>query len=638
MVTGRRPFQAPTGVDMIANLLTREPPEMAAPSGPVPPALEQVVRRCLQKDRDQRFQSARDVAFALEALLAVPTTGAGQMRFVPPSRVGSRLAVAAGLVAALALAGMAGLWWGARFAKAPPSFRQLTFQVGWINYARFAPDGRTVIYTAAWDGRAPEVYSTRTDTRESRPLGFPHAALLSVSSTGQLAILKDPLRGQGLFTKGTLATVPLGGGAPRDLLENVREADWTPDGKELAVLLDGKEQRIELPAGNVLYRAAGSLRLMRVSPDGARLAFIEGTEAPLALTVVERSSGRATVLAADLPGNLFGLAWAPTGGEVLFSAGETAAQRDILAVDLSGRRRTVYRSLVSASLLDIAADGRALLHRGFDRWGTRARLFGSITEDDLSVFNASVPASISGDGRTALIYEFSEAAGSGATYVGGAAHRPAVRISEGSPFDISADGQMALVRRGSSLFAVPAGPGLPWPLKLGAVSPRWAKWVPTEASQAVVAGHEAGRPLRLWLVSRVAEPRAVSPESGFAFFAVAPDGKTVATRLAADSVDLLPLDGGSPRSLSGIAPDFAVGSYAGDGQSLFLIRTSVTVPCEVHRLELATGKITPWLRVSPSEITGINQCSWMNLSADGHSYAYAYFQSLGDLFLAEGLK
>jgi hypothetical protein len=645
MVTGRRPFQAPTGVDIIANLLTREPPEMAAPSGPVPPALEQVVRRCLQKDRDQRFQSARDVAFALEALLAVPTTGAGQMRFVPPTDAHPwlRTAAAAGILVAIVVAAFIGRWSAGRAPAVPPTFRQLTFRVGWINYARFAPDGRTVIYTAGWDGNPPQIFATRTDTRESRPLGFPNAALLSVSSTGQLAILRDPLRGQGLFNRGTLATVPFGGGgAARELLENVREADWTPDGKELAVLVveGDAEERLELPAGNVLYRSARGLRLLRVSPDGKRLAFIEGTEAGLALTVLERAGSAAKVLATGLPGNLFGLAWAPNGREVWFCAGETAAQRDIVAIDLEGRRRTVYRSLVTTSLLDISPDGRALLNRGFDRWGARAKLDGSHTEQDLSVFNASVPASLSADGRTVLIHEFSEAAGGGATYVAGVAHTPAVRISEGTGFDISVDGQMALVRRGSppKLFGVPTGPGLSWALNLGDLSPRWARWLPPGGSQAVVLANEPGHPHGLWLVTRDAPPRALGPESGFTYFAVSPDGKTVAARTTRDSVDLMPVGGGSPRSIKGVAADLVVGSFTGDGAGIFLVRTSVSVPCEVHRLDLATERITPWLRASPADLTGISQCAYMNLSADGRSYSYAYFQALGDLFMAEGLK
>jgi eukaryotic-like serine/threonine-protein kinase len=645
MVTGRRAFLASTGADTLAVLLTREPPEMVAPEGPVPPPLEHVVRRCLRKEREERFQSAHDLAFALEALLASPTTGAGHLGTVPgevlPSR--RRRTVWSGLAAlGLAAAATSGFVAGrGTAARTVPTFKQLTFRRGWINFSRFAPDGRTVVYTAAWDGGAPEIFTTRTDTRESRPLGLRHAAVLSVSSAGQMAILLDPNQGLGLFSKGTLATVPVGGGAPREVLENVLEADWTPDGRDLCVLrARDDDQSIELPAGSVLYKSKRGLRLLRASPDGRRVAFVEGSEARLRIVVVDIATREASVLASDLPANLFGLAWAPQGREIWFGAGSTAAQRDVLAVDLAGRQRLVYRSLATASLLDVAPDGRALLHRGSDRWGTRAKTKDAREEVDYSIFDASVPASISADGKTLLQDEFSEAAGVGAVYVRRLGAGPAVRISDGLGWDVSADGRSALVKRGDPprLYEVPTGPGLVRMLELGPVAPRWGKWVPPDARRAVVAGSDGDHPLRLWLVDGIAPPRAIGPEGGSANFAVAPDGRTVATRIVPGAITLLPLDGGPGREVGGVRDDLAVGSFSGDGLGLFLVRTSISVPCEVQRLDLRSERLEPWMKVAPSDPTGVNQCAWMNLGSDGRTYAYGYFKASGDLFLAEGLE
>jgi hypothetical protein len=456
-----------------------------------------------------------------------------------------------------------------------------------------------------------------------------------------MAILLDPSQGLGLFSKGTLATVSVGGVAPREVLENVFEADWTPDGRDLCVLRAGEgDQRIELPAGSLLYKSDRGLRLLRVSPDGRQVAFVEGSEAHLRIVAVDVQSKEARVLAADLPANLFGLAWAPRGREVWFSAGSTAAQRDVLAVDLAGKTRLVYRSLATASLLDVAPDGRALLHRGSDRWGTRAKGPGTGEERDYSIFDASVPASLSADGTTLLQDEFSEGAGGGAVFVRPIAGGPAVRISDGLGWDISPDGRSALVKRGDppQLFAVPTGAGLVKKLDLGSVVPRWGKWVPPGAREAVVAGTEGNHPLRLWLVGSDARPRAIGPEAASTNFAVAPDGQTVAARIVPGAITLLPIAGGAGREIRGVPDDLAVGRFSGDGQSLFLVRTSISVPCEVERLDLRGERVEPWMRVAPSELSGVSQCRWMNLSSDGRSYAYGYFKATGDLFLAEGLQ
>jgi eukaryotic-like serine/threonine-protein kinase len=645
MVTGQRAFVAGTGADTLAALLTREPAEMVAPTGPVPASLEHVVRRCLNKDREERFQSAHDLAFALEALLASPTTAAGSLGVVGDEAVAPRRrrALVGGLatLGLVAAAGAGVLVGRATSQQSPPTFKQLTFRRGWINFARFAPDGRIVAYTAAWDGLAPEIFTARTDTRESRPLGITHAAVLSVSARGQMAILLDPGKGQGLFSKGTLATVPIGGGEPREVLENVREADWTPDGRELCILRAGEDgPRIELPAGTLLYKSQSELRLLRVSPDGRRIAFVEGSETRLRIVAVDVATKVTSVLASDLPANLFGLAWSPKGREVWFTAGSTTAQRDVLAVDLAGRRRLVYRSLATASLLDVAPDGRALLHRGSDRWGTRARTPDAREERDYSIFDASVPASISSDGETLLQDEFSEAAGAGAVYVRRLPAGPAVRISDGLGWDLSRDGRSALVKRGNpaKIYDVPTGPGLERTLELGTVQPLWGKWVPPDSRRAVVAGTDRDRPLRLWLVDRASAPRPIGPESGSTSFAVSRDGRTVAARMTPGAISLLPIDGGPGRDVHGIPDDLAVGSWSADDQGLFLVRTSVSVPCEVVRLDLRNGRIEPWLRASPSDATGVNRCEWMNLAADGRTYAYGYFQAEGDLFLAEGLN
>src|SRR5262245_52085753 len=185
MLTGRRAFQGATPADTLSAILHHDPPEMAPGSGTLPPGLEWVVRRCLEKDPDERLQSARDVALALEALSATsrPDTApaaSGRRRFV---------AVAGGGALALA-SGAAGFWAGRKRGRDPlPTFRQLTFRRGTVDRARFTADGNTVVYSALWDGNPHEIFSTRLDSPASRSLGLPPARVESVSSRGELAIL-----------------------------------------------------------------------------------------------------------------------------------------------------------------------------------------------------------------------------------------------------------------------------------------------------------------------------------------------------------------------------------------------------------------------------------------------------------------
>src|SRR5205814_1311320 len=128
----------------------------------------------------------------------------------------------------------------------PAKYRRLTSDRGTVHRARFAPDANTVVYSAAWRGEPSEVFTMRLEGRESRSLGI--AGLLhGVASTSELAV--------GLGTVGsetqralTLARVPLAGGAPRDVLESVTWADWSPDGTELAVVREmGETFRLEFP-------------------------------------------------------------------------------------------------------------------------------------------------------------------------------------------------------------------------------------------------------------------------------------------------------------------------------------------------------------------------------------------------------
>src|SRR5215470_8898849 len=169
---------------------------------------------------------------------------------------------------------------------------------------------------------------------------------------------------------GTLARMPLVGGAPRAVLEDVRYADWSPDGRELMVerRVAGKH-RIEFPIGKVLYESASPLESPRVSPTGDAVAFFEepgrggAGVGRVSLRVVDRA-GKVRTLASLT--DWWNLAWMPDGREVVYAAPEEGAAAwatSLSAVSRTGTTRLLMRFPGSLELHDVAPDGRILLGR-----------------------------------------------------------------------------------------------------------------------------------------------------------------------------------------------------------------------------------------------------------------------------------
>ena len=273
MAAGQKAFQRKTGAETLVAIIREEPRRSSqlAPKAPAP--VRWIVERCLAKDPEERYASTKDLARDLKSLRdhLTETSASGALEAAEPAKARRRgwmlpaaLALAAGVALGLAVRGI-----GGTKAAPPAEFKQLTFQRGTILTARFAPDGQTIVYRAAWDGRPLELFSTRADSTESRSLGLPPADILSISSTGEMAISLGRHYTIGFESTGTLARVSLGGGTPRPILEDVEDADWSPDGKELAVARRvGGRRRLEYPIGKVLYEPPGWVSCVRVSPDG----------------------------------------------------------------------------------------------------------------------------------------------------------------------------------------------------------------------------------------------------------------------------------------------------------------------------------------------------------------------------------
>jgi hypothetical protein len=236
--------------------------------------------------------------------------------------------------------------------------------------ARFTRDGRTIVYAGEWTGGLLDVYAIQEGNVESRSLGLKGADLLAASPTGDLAVSLNRRIKEGFTFTGTLARVPLGGGA-RELLENVESADWAPDGSTLAIIREaGGRTRLEYPIGTVLYDTPGWLSDARVSAQGDLVAFIDHPfrhDDAGSVAIVDRMKRVKELAPSWLSAP--GLAWA--GQDIWFTASKTGSNRALYAVTLGGRVRLIAGSPGLITLRDVSRDGRALITRdstGINIW------------------------------------------------------------------------------------------------------------------------------------------------------------------------------------------------------------------------------------------------------------------------------
>jgi Tol biopolymer transport system component/predicted Ser/Thr protein kinase len=642
LLTGKRTFHGDTPVETMAATLKQDAPELPET---VPVGVRQIVTHCLEKDPANRFQSAKDLAFALRSLSGSSVSGATPP--IQPARRFLRAVVWAGAIVVFAAAIATGYWAALRHLPPAMTTRQLTFRRGTIQGARFTLDGRTVIYAAAWEGGKTELYSVGPDFPESHPLGLDNTGLLAISRTGEMAILES-LRFQSMFTfVGALARMPMAGGGPREVLEGVTAADWSPDGAAIAVVREAQgRSRLEFPPGRLLYDTAGWISHPRVSPRGDQIAFLDH---PL------RFDDRGSVALVDLSGKKRvlstgweseqGLAWSPLGTEIWFSATEQGQDLALQAVSLTGRHRVVARVPGSLKLQDIFPDGRVLLTGSSYRMPMFVVSAGKENTRDLTLFNDSAPVDFSPDSKTILFWEGSEAGGSNyAVCLRGVDGSPAARLGEGQPLALSPDGRWALTNLLTSppqLVLLPTGAGESRALPRGLIATyQAADWLP-DGNSLVLAANEMGRGARLYRQNVASGlPQPISGEGvSFHFYShpVAPDGKSVAARDADGNLRRYPFDGGEPQLLPRIEPNEEVLRWSKDGRSLFVLARG-TLPARVFQIEVPGGRRSVWQEIAPADRAGLATIVSVQLAPDAKTYAYSLVRLLDDLYISEGLK
>ncbi|MGH9579987.1 MAG: hypothetical protein ACRD2R_03260, partial [Terriglobales bacterium] len=633
-----------TPADTASAILREDPPEISLSSRNLPPGVEHILRHCLEKNPAERFQSARDLAFDLERLSAI----SGATTAVPalpaePARLPRRVAMAAAallvLTAGAFFAGRQSAGGGATAADL--KVQRLTFRRGMVFRARFAPDGQTIVYGGAWDGKPMEIFSTRAESPESRALGMERTDLLAISSTGELAISTQNEFTHAFSTNGTLARAPLAGGAPRDVLAEIAEADWSPDGSALAVVrnLPNRAQQLEYPVGKVLYKnEAGFISNIRVSPQGDRIAFLDhpGWGDDFGFVSVVDLAGKKTGLAENWSER--GLAWSPDGREVWFTAAHEAGAvgRLVHAVSLAGQVRTILRDVGVLTLQDISRDGRVLLTHESERRGIVAFSAGDTQERDWSWFDRSYARDISADGKTILFDETGEGAGKEySVYLRKLDGSPAVRLGDGNGVSLSPDGKWAVAgRRSGKMFALPTGAGEPRRLVLDKVTDRFfGAWFP-DGKRLLLIGAEPGKQPRMYVLDFPGgTPRPIS-EEGHVGRWITPDGRLIFGRGPGDHCALYPADGGTPQPRQ--CPEGQPLRWAADGRTLFVREGQV--PARIYRFDPATGRQQFWKQIQPTDPAGTYRMDNLLITADGKTYAYTYRRVLSDLYMIEGLK
>lgn len=640
MLTGCRAFRGETEVDTITAVLREEPSETNLEQASVPLSFQQIVRHCLEKEPESRFQSARDLAFALETLSSA-SGGRIALSRVPHSKRKFWLGLAAGV---LLVASVLLLWNPWRQQISSPAYHRLTFQQGTVYSARFTPDFRAVVYGAAWNGRPLQLFTTVGGSLLTQPLSLTDANLLGISRTGELAVILHGDHGAHLETEGgMLARAPLAGGSPREVLEDVSWADWDANG-ELAVVhrAEGRD-RIEYPIGHVLYQSTGWISHPRFSPRGDRIAFMNH---PLlwddrgSVDVIDLH-GHATVLSAGWESE-DGLAWSPDAKEIWFAAAERGEDRDLLAVNMSAVVRKVLDLPMGVTLEDVAPDGRVLVSLDAERLAMATTARGG-KPADLSWHDWSIAKDISPDGRSVLFEDSSEAAGNLYSVAIRKIDGPEpIQLGTGSAGCLSPDGKWAVsIVAGSpgEVKLLPTGAGQPRTIATPGLEQIYSGTVHflTDGNHITVNGREHGHGERNYLVDlNGGKPVPITPE-GITGGLVSPDGKYI---LRADDAGLLamyPIAEGAPRPVPDLGPGFTPVQWSEDNSSVFVYHSG-QVPTKVYKVNLATGEKTLVQELQPETTTGAVSIRPVVVTRDASRFAYSYYQVLSVLYVISGLR
>jgi len=611
MLTGRAPFARDTTAETITAILTEEAPRLDTP--PFPAVLASTLLHCLEKNRDARFHSAHDLALHIEMI----DVGAS----------GPTVAVS---------------------MPAHVTSAQVTFRRGNVAQARFAPDG-SIVYGASWNDQPLELFISHRGAPEARALGI-NGSVHAVSRSGELAVSLGRSAEIGFLASGTLALVPLAGGVPRPIAKDVHEADWSPDGRQLAIVRRSERGfQIEYPIGHRLYESPWWISDMRISPDGREIAFIEH---PFdgdnfgSVKVVDLH-GRAEALTDDLY-IAWGLAWNPSSGEIWYSGvpmnREAGRNISVFAVSRGRESREVFTTLGGAFVHDVAPDGTALIAHQTPRRYIVGHTEGEEIDRDLSWFDWSFPMRLSDDGKTLLLEEQGIANGGKNTfYVRDTRGGPAVRLDEGRGRDLSSDGEHVLAlsnEKPERVMLVPTGAGSVREIPVRGVDHfQTARFLAVD-KDLLILGSSGDEEARLWRVSAEGGDAQVLSDAvggSWFFLAVSPDRR----RVVALNASQLPVIHSTetfaqPQTIAGAEPGDLPVHWPTENDIFFCRRGSMK--SDVYAIDLATGARRFVRTMRPPDAAGVDGVFPILYAGASDDYVFGYKLLMTSLFVVSGLR
>ena len=638
MLSARRAFRGETEVDTITAVLREDPPEINLEQANVPASCRQILWHCLEKEPDNRFQSARDLAFALATL--AEGSGRQPTRFRVQRRQSAIVPWALAAIFLIATLLLLAYRWPSKTVS--PSYRRLTYEKGTVYSARFAPGFRAIVYGAAWNGKPLQLFSTVADSLLSQPLNLTDAKLLAISRTGELAVTLQGSHGAHLETRGgMLARSPLAGGSPREVLEDVSWADWGPEGELAVVHRVENKDRIEYPIGHVLYQSKGWISHLRMAPQSGKIAFMDhpAPNDDRGSVCVIDNSGQVHVLSPEWASE-DGLAWSADGKEVWFTAVEKGFSRDILAVDMSGGMRTILNLPDGMTLEDVAPDGRVLVSLDAERLAMATTTSAGDTVD-ISWHEWTIPKDISQDGKSVLFEDAGEGAGNHYwVAIRNLDGTLPIQLSEGGAGDLSPDGK----------WAIALIPGTPGQVKLVPIGSGQARNISVpgldiktgyahflaDGKHIALNATEPGHAVRTYLVDiEGGKPVPITPE-GITGGSVSHDGRWIFRAGDTKVGAVYPTAGDGPLHLiPDLDPKFIPIRWSEDNSSVYGY-ISGQVPTKVYKVNVATGSKVLLRELQP-EKTGVVTLAPVVVSRDGSRFAYSYYEVLSVLYLISGL-
>jgi hypothetical protein len=353
------------------------------------------------------------------------------------------------------------------------------------------------------------------------------------------------------------------------------------------------------------------------------------------------SDKKVTVLSPDWS-DVVGLAWTPNGDEVWFTASASGISRALLAVNTSGKVRTVLRVPGSLTIHGFARDGRVLLNSDSYRRGTLAHREGEKSDHDLAWFDWTRTVGLSRDGQWVLFDEEGEGGGHDYTvYIRKTDGSPAVRVGPGGAIALSPDGKWVLAAdiKTSQFVLYPSGAGEQKQLTHDNLvhGPGW--WTPDQ-KWIVFIGFEPKQKMRTWIMpADGGTPKAITPE-GFVGFHGTPDGERVLVQDPEGKYFFYPLHGnGAPSPVPTLKADDGVIGLAEDGHTAFVRENARNVwALRVVTVDLTTGKRQLFKEMEPPDRAGVVGLGPVHITPDGKTYVFGFTRRLSDLHVVEGLR